>query len=62
MKEEKEVSKFIVEVTREDIESNEEYNKNWKKEYDKNKKKFFLVQSKLILKFLELLKIIMKNF
>ncbi|KAL6632489.1 hypothetical protein U3516DRAFT_735872 [Neocallimastix sp. 'constans'] len=26
--EEKEVSKFIVEVTREDIESNEEYNKN----------------------------------
>ncbi|KAG4082176.1 hypothetical protein H8356DRAFT_1437937 [Neocallimastix lanati (nom. inval.)] len=28
MKEEKEVSKFIVEVTREDIESNEEYNKN----------------------------------
>jgi len=62
MKEEKEVSKFIVEVTREDIESNEEYNKNWKKEYDKKKKKFFLVQSKLILKFLELLKIIMKNF
>jgi hypothetical protein len=37
MKEEKEVSKFIVEVTREDIESNKEYNKNWKKEYDKKK-------------------------
>jgi len=32
MKEEKEVLKFIVEVTHEDIESNEEYNKNWKKE------------------------------
>ncbi|KAG4083397.1 hypothetical protein H8356DRAFT_1326431 [Neocallimastix lanati (nom. inval.)] len=33
--EEKEVLKFIVEVTSEDIEATEEYNENWKKENGK---------------------------